>query len=158
MGRLMVTRIGEVGKRLVAASAVCVLPLLSSCDVKENKTEMIDNIFLKTEYGTPHETFPFDKVKLDDYLPAVKEAIRLHDEEIIAVGDHAAEMVRQTAVRIRNELSFFEQDDLRMFVQPSQPRGCAGARGNSADDNGFHCGILRACPLKIPFSAGTGQP
>ncbi|MBR4815009.1 MAG: peptidase M3, partial [Paludibacteraceae bacterium] len=46
---------------------------------------MIDNIFLKTEYGTPHETFPFDKVKLDDYLPAVKEAIRLHDEEIDAI-------------------------------------------------------------------------
>lgn len=85
MGNLMITRIGEVGKRLVAASAVCVLPLLSSCDVKENKTEMIDNIFLKTEYGTPHETFPFDKVNLDDYLPAVKEAIRLHDEEIDAI-------------------------------------------------------------------------
>ncbi|MBO7607573.1 MAG: M3 family metallopeptidase [Paludibacteraceae bacterium] len=46
---------------------------------------MIDNIFLKAEYGTPHETFPFDKVKLDDYLPAVKEAIRLHDEEIDAI-------------------------------------------------------------------------
>ncbi len=81
----MITRIGEVGKRLVIASAVCALPLLSSCDVKENKTEMIDNIFLKAEYGTPHETFPFDKVKLDDYLPAVKEAIRLHDEEIDAI-------------------------------------------------------------------------
>lgn len=84
-GRLVITRIGEVGKRLVMASAVCALPFLSSCDVKENKTEMIDNIFLKAEYGTPHETFPFDKVKLDDYLPAVKEAIRLHDEEIDAI-------------------------------------------------------------------------
>ncbi|MCQ2225402.1 MAG: M3 family metallopeptidase [Paludibacteraceae bacterium] len=46
---------------------------------------MNDNVFLISEYSTPHGTFPFDKLKLSDYLPAVKEGIRLHDAEIDAI-------------------------------------------------------------------------
>jgi peptidyl-dipeptidase Dcp len=43
------------------------------------KTE--ENIFFQA-YQTPHGTFPFDKVKIEDYLPAMREGIRLHEKEI----------------------------------------------------------------------------
>ncbi len=43
------------------------------------KTEK--NIFFQ-EFQTPHQTFPFNKVKIEDYLPAIREGIRLHEEEI----------------------------------------------------------------------------
>lgn len=61
------------------------LALLSACQEKENSEVMNDNVFLISEYSTPHGTFPFDKLKLSDYLPAVKEGIRLHDAEIDAI-------------------------------------------------------------------------
>ncbi len=48
---------------------------LNSC----MKTEQ--NIFFQ-EYRTPHQTAPFDKIKLEDYLPAMREGMKLHDEEV----------------------------------------------------------------------------
>lgn len=62
----------------------------SACSEKENSKEMTDNVFLTAEYQTPHGTFPFDKLKMSDYLPAVKEGIRLHDEEIDAIVNNPA--------------------------------------------------------------------
>lgn len=83
---MLLGRMGIVRNAFVrlggGVSLLCAATLFFSCDCKETKVEMNNNIFLMAEYGTPHETFPFDKVKLDDYLPAVREAIRLHDEEI----------------------------------------------------------------------------
>ena len=43
------------------------------------KTEK--NIFFQ-EYQTPHQTIPFDKIRLEDYLPAIRKGIELHNEEI----------------------------------------------------------------------------
>ncbi|MCQ2194629.1 MAG: M3 family metallopeptidase [Paludibacteraceae bacterium] len=42
------------------------------------------NVFL-TKYDTPHGTIPFDKIRLDDYLPAMREGMRLQNEEIAAI-------------------------------------------------------------------------
>lgn len=42
------------------------------------------NVFL-TKYDTPHGTIPFDKIKLADYLPAMREGMRLQNEEIQAI-------------------------------------------------------------------------
>lgn len=49
-------------------------------------TEIISaqNPFL-SKYSTPHGTIPFDKIRVADYEPAVKEGIRLHDAEIKAI-------------------------------------------------------------------------
>lgn len=33
-------------------------------------------------FGTPHDTIPFDRIRLADYEPAILEGIRRHDEEI----------------------------------------------------------------------------
>ena len=49
--------------------------ILNSC----MKTEK--NIFFQ-KFQTPHQTVPFDRIRLEDYLPAMREGIRLHEEEI----------------------------------------------------------------------------
>lgn len=49
-----------------------------------------ENIFFQ-EYETHHQTIPFDKIKLTDYLPAMREGMRLHDEEIINITKNQAE-------------------------------------------------------------------
>lgn len=42
------------------------------------------NPFFET-YSTPHGTFPFDKIKTEDYVPAIHEGIRLQNAEIDAI-------------------------------------------------------------------------
>lgn len=46
-----------------------------------------NNIFLK-KWTTPHEAVPFDKIKIEDYEPAMREGMRLHKEEIEAIRDN----------------------------------------------------------------------
>lgn len=41
----------------------------------------MNNPFL-LPYNTPHNTTPFDKIKTDDFEPAIREGMRLEDEEI----------------------------------------------------------------------------
>ncbi len=50
-------------------------------------TELGQNPFLKA-YGTPHGTVPFDQIKLSDYEPAIREGMRLEDEEIRRITDN----------------------------------------------------------------------
>ena len=40
---------------------------------------------LLEKYNTPHGTIPFDKIKNEHYLPAFKEAMKQHSEEINAI-------------------------------------------------------------------------
>ena len=42
------------------------------------------NIFL-TKLSTPYDSIPFDQIKFSDYEEAVKEGIRIHDDEINAI-------------------------------------------------------------------------
>ena len=48
---------------------------------KETETSLTDNQLL-TEWNTPYGVPPFDKIKSEDYLPACREAIKIHNEEI----------------------------------------------------------------------------
>ncbi len=50
-------------------------------------TGLEQNPFLK-EYGTPHETVPFDRIKLTDYEPAIREGMREENEEIKRITDN----------------------------------------------------------------------
>lgn len=65
--------------------ALCVLALagatlnMTSCMDKKN-----DNPFF-SEYTTPHETAPFDKIKLEHYEPAFLEGIKQHQAEVDAI-------------------------------------------------------------------------
>lgn len=43
------------------------------------------NPFFVKKYGTPHETLPFDKVKLEHFMPAFEKAFAEHEKEIWAI-------------------------------------------------------------------------
>lgn len=53
-------------------------------------TTMIAQNPFFTKAKTPHETFPFDKLKNEHFMPAVKEAIKRHDKEIDAIANSKA--------------------------------------------------------------------
>ena len=48
---------------------------------------MTQNPFLHT-YHTPHQTTPFNPIQLSDYEPAIREGMRIEDEEIKAITDN----------------------------------------------------------------------
>ena len=48
---------------------------------------MTHNPFLHT-YHTPHQTTPFNLIQLSDYEPAIREGMRIEDEEIKAITDN----------------------------------------------------------------------
>lgn len=56
------------------------LLLITACGQNTN-TEKEENPLL-SEWQTPFETPPFDKIKNEHYLPAYKEALKIHEEEI----------------------------------------------------------------------------
>ena len=49
----------------------------------------MQNPFLQA-YHTPHNTTPFDKITLVDYEPAIREGMRLEDEEVKAIVENPA--------------------------------------------------------------------
>ena len=59
--------------------------VLSSCQnqKKENSTSM-ENPFFK-EWTTPFGVPPFDEIKVEHYIPAIKEGIKQHEAEIDAI-------------------------------------------------------------------------
>lgn len=60
---------------------MAVLLLMSmSCTQKEKNP-------LLTDFGTPHDTPPFDKIRTEDYLPAFKRSLAEAREEIKAIAD-----------------------------------------------------------------------
>ena len=58
-------------------------PQATSVPTRENAP----NPFLEA-YDTPYEIPPFDKITNDDYMPALREGIRLHNEEIKAIAEN----------------------------------------------------------------------
>jgi peptidyl-dipeptidase Dcp len=71
--------------------ALCALALvgatlnMTSCMDKKN-----ENPFF-SEYTTPHQTAPFDKIKIEHYEPALLEGIKQHQAEIDAIVTNQAE-------------------------------------------------------------------
>ncbi len=51
----------------------------------DNKTNSTMNNPLLAEWNTPFGVPPFDKIKSDDYLPALREAIKMHNKEIASI-------------------------------------------------------------------------
>ena len=48
------------------------------------------NPFLQP-YNTPHDTTPFDRIKISDYEPAIREGMKVEDEEIKAIIENTEE-------------------------------------------------------------------
>jgi len=53
--------------------------LLSACNM-EQKTKTQNPLL--SEWNTPFGVPPFDRIKSDDYLPAILEGIKEHNDEI----------------------------------------------------------------------------
>ena len=58
--------------------------ILASCTSNQKKMQTETNPFF-SEYGTPFEVPPFEKIKPEHYLPAFKEGIKQQDEQIAAI-------------------------------------------------------------------------
>ncbi len=67
----------------IAATTALVQPAASQT------SKMTQNPFL-TPYTTPHQTAPFDKIKNDDYLPALKEGLAQGRKDVDAIVNNPA--------------------------------------------------------------------
>ena len=68
--------------------AVFTLSLLAvQTSIKLYADEGIDNPFFKPFTG-PFATIPFEKIKAEHYIPAIKEGIRLEQEEVQKIADN----------------------------------------------------------------------
>jgi peptidyl-dipeptidase Dcp len=63
---------------------IVLLALVSCNKTKKNSQKMNTNPLLST-WETPFGTPPFDKIKSSDYLPALREAIQMHNAEVQAI-------------------------------------------------------------------------
>jgi len=75
---------------------VCVgIFLIVSCkndkNTDENSTVTMSKNPLLTEWTTPFGVPPFDKIKSEDYVPAFKEAVKIHKKEIDAIVNNNEE-------------------------------------------------------------------
>lgn len=75
---------------------------LSACSSPEKKSEILaPGDILLTEFTTPFGVPPFDKIELDDYMPAFKEAIAQQQKEVDdIVGQTAAPDFENTVVAL----------------------------------------------------------
>ena len=64
--------------------ALCALAMVGAT---LNMTSCMDNNKnpFYCEYNTPHQTVPFDKIKLEHYEPAIMEGIKQHTAEVEAI-------------------------------------------------------------------------
>lgn len=75
---------------------------LSACSSSEKKSEiLVPGDILLTEFTTPFGVPPFDKIELEDYMPAFKEAIAQQQKEVDdIVGQTAAPDFENTIVAL----------------------------------------------------------
>ncbi len=71
-------------------------------------------------------------------VEARPQALRRDDEQLVALGNFAAQVVGQAAVGERHVEAALEQDDVGVLRQASGPGGCRGAAGHAADNEQFH--------------------
>jgi peptidyl-dipeptidase Dcp len=70
-------------------SASVLMPTSATAQSASAKSKMNQNPFL-APYTTPHQTAPFDKVKNDDYLPAIKDGLAQGRKEVDAIVNNPA--------------------------------------------------------------------
>ena len=68
-------------KKMIMTSGIAVA--FSACSSPEKKSEILaPGDILLTEFTTPFGVPPFDKIELDDYMPAFKDAIAQQQKEV----------------------------------------------------------------------------
>ena len=74
---------------------------------------------------------------LDADVEFLGHAANCLQQEVIALLDDAADVVRQATVRERDVFTLFEDDDFILFIQSSQACRCSRPAGYTADDHNF---------------------
>ena len=76
-------------KRQIFLLITLISVLISCKDNPKKKTSSLTQTAMTNpllqDWNTPFGVPPFDKIKSDDYLPAIREAIKLHNKEIEAI-------------------------------------------------------------------------
>jgi len=87
-------------KKMIMTAGIAVA--LSACSSSEKKSEILaPGDILLTEFTTPFGVPPFDKIELEDYMPAFKEAIAQQQKEVDdIVGQTAAPDFENTIVAL----------------------------------------------------------
>lgn len=67
---------------VLSALIITAMTAFTSCDKKTTGNPLLD------EWQTPYGVPPFDKIKAEHYMPAIKEAIKLHNKEIRAIAEN----------------------------------------------------------------------
>ena len=103
---------------------------MTSCMDKKN-----ENPFF-SEYTTPHQTAPFDKIKIEHYEPALLEGIKQHQAEIDAIVnnpevptfentivalDYAGDMLGRVTTVFFNLNSAETSDEMQALAQQLSP-------------------------------------
>ena len=70
---------------------------------------MRDNPFFTKHYPTPHETAPFDKIRLEDYEPAVLEGIRQDEAFIQSIIDNPEEPTFDNTIAVTADDDLLER-------------------------------------------------
>src|ERR1017187_8423262 len=78
------------------------------------------------------------RVGADVDLALLAEVLRVVDHQLLGPADTALHEIRKAAGAVRNDGTFFENDDFEMRVHPPGPRGGAQASGYASDDHQWH--------------------
>ncbi|WP_461141154.1 M3 family metallopeptidase [Spirosoma pomorum] len=73
------------------------MPTTAIAQSKSAKSKMNQNPFL-VPYTTPHQTAPFDKIKNDDYLPAIKDGLAQGRKDVDAIVNNPAKPTFENTV------------------------------------------------------------
>ena len=94
------------------------------------------------------------------HVEARAEALGRLQGQVVLVGDDAAHVVRQSAIRKGDERAALQQEDLGLFVQAPGARRRRGPAGNAADDDQFHVPHLQVffLPPLYPIPARLNIP
>ncbi len=79
----MITKITNVKKPFLLL--ICMAIIASSCQNRE-KADHMKNPLL-SEFKTPFGVPPFDEIKNEQFIPAMREAMKVHREEIDAIDN-----------------------------------------------------------------------
>jgi peptidyl-dipeptidase Dcp len=71
-------------RKLLFIIFITVLAFVSCQNLKKEKSTSMENPFFK-EWATPFGVPPFDEIKIEHYLPAIKEGIKQQQSEIEAI-------------------------------------------------------------------------
>lgn len=96
---------------------------------------MAGNPFFES-FKTPHQTFPFNEIKAEHYMPAFEEAIKQHDKEVAEIVNNAQEptfentiealersgsMINLVSSPFYNLLSSETSDELQIIAEKISP-------------------------------------